>query len=336
MKRAAAFGGVLVLCAASGVAGPIERSGVQGGLVVCLDDAERLADLRLNDRYLVQGLSTDTAFVATTRSTLLEEGLHGPVSMRSFDGRQLPYVDNLVNLFVADELGAVPMSEVKRVLAPGGVALIGKKKWVQPVPDDIDEWTHFLHDSTNNAVADDHRIHSPKTLRWTAGPRWCRSHEIPSSVQGVVTSGGRLFTIFDEGPTGVVEHVPWQCRLIARDAFNGKLLWKVPLEKWDGKFGAGKGNRLNIHLTLPRRLVAKDDRVYMTLRFMNSPVSVLDAATGKILTRALPGTMHADELVLFGDTLVEITDETGSPVMNRPFVSSAVDNNIAAVDVRSG
>ena len=44
------------------------------------------------------------------------------------DGERLPYTDNLVNLIVADNLGKLSMSEVMRVLAPNGVALIGGKK----------------------------------------------------------------------------------------------------------------------------------------------------------------------------------------------------------------
>ena len=41
------------------------------------------------------------------------------------DGKLLPYVDNFVNLIVADDLGGVTMDEVQRVLVPHGVAIIG-------------------------------------------------------------------------------------------------------------------------------------------------------------------------------------------------------------------
>jgi len=342
----------LLLCATTLFANPVKESGIQGGMVVSIGNLESLEELRLNDRYLVQGLSTDAAVVAETREKLQKQGVYGPISVKLFDGKTLPYVDNTVNgVVVRDTRYEIRDGEIERVLALGGAAISKEKsciphptsrigdgfvKFTKPVPSTIDEWTHFLHDSGNNAVANDTEIHSPRTLRWTAGPRWSRSHEIPTSVQGVVTSSGRIFTILDEGPIGVVENVPWQCRLIARDAFNGKLLWKVPLQEWDGKYGAGEGNRLNIHQTLPRRLVAKDDRVYITLRFMNSPVSVIDAATGKILTKALPGTMNTDEMVLCGDVLTVITTEAVSPVMGKPFLAEAVNNSIAAVNVKTG
>ena len=45
------------------------------------------------------------------------------------------------------------------------------------------------------------------------------------SVSAVVSAGGRLFYIFDEGPRASIE-VPSQWSLIARDAFNGTILWK--------------------------------------------------------------------------------------------------------------
>ena len=352
MKRTATLTSLLILTAATLFANPVKQSGIQGGLIVAIGDLENLSELRLNERYLVQGLSTDAAAVARVRTQLQKRGLYGPVSVKPFDGKTLPYVDNTVNgVVVRDTRYEIRDGEIERILAPGGVAMSKEKsriprpasrigngfvKFTKPVPSTIDEWTHFLHDSGNNAVANDTQIHSPRTLRWTAGPRWSRSHEIPSSVQGVATSGGRIFTIHDEAPIGVVENIPWQCRLVARDAFNGKLLWKAPLQKWDGKYGAGEGNRLYIHHTLPRRLVAKDDRVYMTLQFMNSPVSVLDAATGEILTKALPGTMNADELVLCDDVLAVVTTEAGSPQMGKSFLTAATTNSIAAVNVKTG
>ena len=315
-----------------------KATGIQGGLVVHLgcQTGDYTATLRVNDRYVVQGIDTDAKAVSAGRKVLRGKGLYGPVTLREFNGKKLPYVRNTVTLLVAKELGDVEMAEVMRVLAPKGVAWIDSKKHVKPRPDDIDEWTHFLHDSGGNAVANDQQIHPPRAVRWIAGPKYARSHELPSSVQGVVTSGGRIFTIFDEGPTGVFEGLPWKCKLIARDAFNGKLLWKIPLEKWDGKLGAGSGNRWNIHHTLPRRLVAKGDRVFATLRFLDSPVSVIDAATGKVIIEALPHTKGADEMVLCGDVLVVKTSKGRSTGATQRLSASKLDNTLVAIDIETG
>ena len=319
-----------------------KATGVQGGLVVHLGcgDGQLTAALRASERYVVGGLDTDAAHVAAVRERLYARNLCGPVSAMRFDGRRLPYVANTVNLLVAEDLGNVTMDEVNRVLAPEGVAYVRAggawKKTVKPRPADIDEWTHFLHDSGNNCVAEDEQIHPPRSLRWVAGPLHCRSHEFPTSVQSVVTSGGRIFTIFDEAPCGVYEKLPQNCNLIARDAFNGKLLWKVPLRKWDTKYGTGRGNRWNMHHTIARRVVAKDDRVYATLQFLDSPVSVLDAATGRVVVEALEGTKGADEIVLAGGILFAVLVEERSVGAQERISRQGLKNTLVAVDVRTG
>jgi len=320
----------------------LAETGVRGGLVVhvgCGDGALIIA-LHKNDRYLVQGLDTDGARVAETRKLLQSKGLNGRVTVDRFDGKTLPYARDLVKLLVAGELGDVTMVEVMRVLAPEGVAYIKRgKQWqktVKPRPSDIDEWTHFLHDASNDTVAKDRQVGPPKRLRWLAGPKWCRSHEFPSSVNAVVTSGGRIFTIFDEGPTGVFRKLPQKCMLIARDAFSGVLLWKKPMRGWQPEHGTGNGNRWNIHHTIPRRLVAKGDRVYVTLGFLDSPVSVLDAATGKILAEELEGTRGTDEMILSGDVLVAKVTKRRSVGATARFKKEDLRDTLMAIDVRTG
>jgi hypothetical protein len=119
----------------------LETAGVKAGLVVHIGRGE----LRAGDRFVVEHLG-------------------------EWSGERLPYVDNLVNLIVADKLGDVPMDEVLRVLAPGGVALIGGKKTVKPWPKEMDEWTHYLHGPDNNAVANDTVIGPPKHYQWIGSP----------------------------------------------------------------------------------------------------------------------------------------------------------------------
>ena len=108
--------------------------------------------------------------------------MYGRVSADRFDGKRLPFVGNLVNLLVANDLGGVTLAEVRRVLAPDGVAYVQKggtwTKIVKPRPAAIDEWSHFLHDASGNAVANDRTIGPPKRLQWVAGPKWCRSHDL--------------------------------------------------------------------------------------------------------------------------------------------------------------
>ncbi len=323
----------------------VEAGGVKGGLVVHIGcgDGKTTAALRVNERYIVHGLDTDPATIRAAREHIQALGVYGPVAVDAFDGKTLPYVDNTVSLIVvSDAEQQPPKEELERVLAPRGVLVsatgskAGGRQWTKPVPDETDEWSHFLRDAGGNAVAEDSRIGPPRRLRWVAGPRWCRSHEIPSSVNAVVTVGGRIFTVFDEAPCGVYKSLPWQCRLIARDAFNGALLWKVPMRDWQPEFGTGTANRWGIHHTIPRRLVATADHVYVTLGFVESPVSVLDAATGKPLSEALPGTKGADELILSDGVLIVKTTKKRSIAATARIWKDDLDDTLVAVDAKSG
>ena len=320
----------------------LNATGIEGGLIVHINcgDGQLTAALHVNNRYIVHGLDTETANVQNARKHADSLGDYGPVSFDVFDGRHLPYVDDMVNLVVAEDLGDVPMTEVLRVLCPNGVAYVKKdgqwRRTDKPRPANIDEWTHFLHDSGGNAVAEDALVGPPKRLRWVAEPRWCRSHEFPSSVNAVVSAGGRIFTIFDEGPAGVYRKLPQDCKLIARDAANGVLLWKVPMRKWQPEFGTGTGNRWNIHHTIPRRLIAEGNRVYVTLGFLDSPVSVLNAATGEILTEDLEGTKGTDEMILSDGILIAKITKGRSIGATARVGKESLNDTLAAVDVTTG
>ena len=334
----------------------LEASGVKGGLIVHLGcgDGKLTAALRANDSFIVHGLDAD---VTAARQHIQSLGLYGPVLAEKWAGDWLPYADNLVNLVVADKLGRVPMEEVLRVLAPNGVALIAGKKIVKPRPAQIDEWTHYLHDADNNAVAHDKKVGPPKGLQWFAGPLYCRSHETDSSVSAIVSSRGRIFYVLDEGPIGVADkRLPQKWALIARDAFNGVLLWKVPLPNWGWPewkknelsgvdWTTLSGQRLRSPETLPRRLVSDGERVYITLGF-NAPVSVLDAVTGKTLHN-ISGTDYADEILCRkGILLVCIRQDRlqggGAAKMGRkgkqaaPPPPPATSNRILAVNAGTG
>ncbi len=289
----------------------------EGGLVVRLGcaDAQALVALRTSDNLIVHGLEVDPQTVEAVREQIDAIGCYGPVSVGHFDGEHLPYTDNLVNVLIADAAGDVTEREILRVLAPNGVAKIGEKRIVKPWPDDIDDWTHFLHDASGNAVAADRRVAPPRHLQWDGGPRWSRSHETDMSVTALVTTGGRIFHTTDDGPIGIHEtplaqrRFPDKCFLVARDAFNGIELWRRPIPGWGSvawdkdRWQWGTGDQLwSAPLTLPRRLVAFDDRVFVTLGF-RTHISELDAATGKTL-REFKETGNAEEFVLSEGILV--------------------------------
>lgn len=266
----------------------LRQCNVQGGLVVHVGcgDGSLSAELANDPSFLVQGLDADPNRVGQARRRIMAAGKYGQVSVRAWDPTLLPYSNGLVNLVVVEEPGVVPETEIDRVLRPGGVACIRSgDEWKiarKPWPEEIDQWTHFLHDSTNNAVAADHRVGPPGCLRWQCGPLWSRSHEFNSSLCAMVSGGGRLFYIVDKGLTGVTTpSVPEQWTLVARDAFNGVKLWDRSIDKWGSSQWRSRALR-SIPGEVPRRLVADGDRLFVTLGF-RAPVSILDAATGDVL-----------------------------------------------------
>ncbi len=286
----------------------LDATGVKGGLVVHLGcgNGKHAAELGAMDGFLVHGLDADGERVNAARAHIRSAGLYGTVSVERLAGPRLPYADDLVNLLVAENLGAVPMAEVLRVLVPRGVAYIKRDgawtKTVKPRPDGIDDWTHFLHSASNNAVARDTQVGPPRRLKWVCGPLWSRSHEFVSSIPAMISAGGRVFYVFDEGLTSLTDApLPERWMLIGRDAFNGVLLWKRPLPKWRGNEWKSAALRARPE-SVPRRIVTDGAHLYATLSH-RAPLAVLDPATGKTL-RTIDGTDNTQEILLSGRTLV--------------------------------
>lgn len=331
----------LLLCRflSAGVADElIERSGVEGGLVVVLDSEQITSEMRVNDRYLVQGLFADDKSKLDAREHIQSKGVYGPVTVKSWDGERLPYLDNMVNLLIVPEKArGVSTEEVMRALAPNGVHMINdgsqwsahRKEW----PDSIDDWTHWLHSPDNNAVSGDAYKEIPRGMQWIQNPRWWKSHELAPPFSAMVSAKGRLFYIADESLPGIA-NVPDRWYLIARDAFNGTLLWKKPIEEWGMKYWMPKGEvkgvrhpRVQSPRQVARRLVAIDDKVFVTLGLF-APVSMLDAATGAVL-KTFDGTENAFEILAEGERLYlavnsGLSDQTPGP-----------DVSVMAVDVNS-
>ncbi len=294
----AAFGLLGAANCIAGVSDVVKQSGLRGGIVVHLNcgSGEETVRMRLNENVLVQGLSTEPRDVDKARSMISSRGLYGGISVNPFDGKALPYADNLVNLVVCEGPTQVPEKEILRVLTPLGKAHINGRTIEKPWPDELGEWGHFLHDPDNNAVVKDKRVGMPRALQWVYGQKWARSHEEFSTISVAVSSQGRIFYIVDKSPLAYISfNSEW--KLVARDAFNGRLLWERDIPVWNDhmrQFRSGPAH-------LPRRLVAKGDRVYATLG-LDAPLSALDAATGKTV-REYKGTDWAEEVLVDGNTL---------------------------------
>jgi len=320
----------------------LDATGVRGGLIVHLGcgDGRRTAALRLDDRYLVHGLDAAAENIDEARQHIRSLGLGGKVSVERHAGGRLPYAENLVNLLVAEQPGSASTDEIMRVLRPGGVGYVKHGgQWTRttkPWPPEIDEWTHWQHGADGNAVAQDVVVGPPRRMQWAAGPLWSRHHDTMPSVSAMVSSAGRLFYIVDEAPVCAEGTTPDDWSLVARDAFNGIELWRVPLpeDQWGWKawstFWKGRFNQPN---QIPKRLVAMGQRVYVTLGF-NAPLSELDAAAGRII-RTYQGTDFTDEILYDDGTLILSINETaqkGGAIEEEPSIRKSV----CAVDAETG
>ena len=308
-------------------------------------------------QFTVQALYSDKGKLAKARQAIRAKGVYGAVSADASGGKRLPYTENLINIVVADGYPALKakglsLGEIFRVLTPLGCVYLGNSgaadnawtkellaalpdagfekpevltgagTWVKarkPWPDTIDEFTHYLHGADGNPVAMDRTVGPPVHYQWQSDPLWARSHETDSSVRTLVTAGGRLFYIFDQAPISLAggHDLPDDWCLMARDAFNGVFLWKVPIKNWGWRqwktcwFSNRPGD---IPFNIQKRLVATADHVYITLGY-HAPVSRLDARTGKIL-QTYQGTERTAEILLHDGTLIlTVLTDDGAKVM---------------------
>jgi outer membrane protein assembly factor BamB len=290
----------------------LDASGIRGGLIVHVGcgDGTLTAALRAGDGCLVHGLAGEGAVVAEARKNIQALGKYGPASVDRWDSKRLPYADNTVNLIVADAPG-LERDEAMRALAPLGALMVrqGEGKYqrvVKPRPKNIDEWPQYLYNAGNNAVSHDEAVGPPRCLQWIGDPKWARHHDHMASMSALVSAGGRIFYIMDEGPKESIL-LPSRWSLIARDAFSGVILWKVPIDKWVTRLWPLKSGPNQV----PRKLVTDGSRVYVTLG-LDAPVSVLDAATGKALA-TWKQTGDAEEMLLSDGTMFVQSTKAANP-----------------------
>ena len=294
----------------------IEASGVKGGLVVHVgcSDGRLTSALSAGPSYIVHGLERDPKEVNAAREYLRSSGFSGQVSVEEFDGETLPYVDSLVNLIALSSSFDLAADEIVRVLAPRGVAMVagdasrfaespkltrsvskleGWTMFTKPVPPEIDDWTHFLHGPDGHVMSNDSVVAPPYHIQWVGAPQHSKSHVHLTTINVMVSGGGRLFCIADESLTALPESLPSRWALIARDAFNGIELWRRPLSSWQPSYVA---DRNSYPADLHRRLVAAEDVVFATLSILG-PVSALDAESGRTV-RTYSGTEKTEDIVL--------------------------------------
>ena len=243
------------------------------------------------------------------------QGLYGRVSIQQLRGTRLPYIDNLVNLIVVEQDEGISHEELLRVLCPGGMAYVQRDgKWLTTQSHGRE---HRRVDTLFTQRVQQCRraidvVGPPRRLQWMDGPRYSRHHDRMSSVARSCLLGGGVFSIEDE-QSAISILLPARWMLTARDAFNGTVLWKRPIERWFTQFWPLKSGPAQ----LPRRLIAQGDRVYVTLGF-DGPMVALDAATGETV-RTYEGTEGTEEAIFCDGGALPV----GQPATGRGRVCSS-------------
>ena len=300
------------LCSQLSIGIPSSRSLLVGhgdGLIVAVgcNDHKQLGELAAKPSRLVQAIYRSQAALDEALTYIDANDLTAQLSASLWDGSTLPYVGNNVSCIIADE-DAVEAPELKRVLAPNGIAstFAGKELLVKKPATGTDEWTHNLYNAGGVNSSRDTHVGPPKHLKWKAGPEFSRSHENISSVSAMAAEGGRVYAIMDVGPKASI-YLPSEWLLTARDAYSGVLLWKKQLPNWHARLFPLKNGGASLQVT--RRLVAADGDIYVTLG-LDAPASRIDGATGRIKA-VYEDTQHAEELIYSDGKLITVcADET--------------------------
>jgi len=240
-----------------------ENTQVRSGLVVVVPagDGSLLTSLGKSQRHLVFGLATDSTSLQQSQQTIRTHKQRGRVSVyQPLSLKRLPFLDRQVNLLVVDldawGTQAPTIEELKRVVAPfGALAIKSRGTWRYekiPLPDGMDEWTHYDYGPQVNPVSKDRFAGPPMGLQWTAIGKRGRAADWSLRM-----SDGKLYHVVND-------------QLIARDAFSGVTSWAVKVHRFLG--------------TSRHSTIAADGRVF-TMVQPGEPVMALDSETGEVMAK---------------------------------------------------
>ncbi len=278
-------------------------AGIGRGVAVVLKAPGRadLSAIVASSMDFVHVWDPDMAAVERAREIARKDASYGrSLIIERGDWSHLPYANRMIDVMIApgltiDELKSVSRAELVRVLRPGGCAVLGgavgeakadslspqqlskwwsdfggassevtagaSGTWIRIVADPregVDQWSHWEHGPDNNPVSHDTQIKAPYHTQWVERPIYITMPAITTSA------GGRLFLAM-----GHIAHhrreEPWLNTLLARNAYNGTILWQR-------KLPAG-------YLVHRSAFIATEDAFYMISEDGTSCL-VLDPETG--------------------------------------------------------
>jgi outer membrane protein assembly factor BamB len=211
------------------IASAAAKLGIQKGIVAVLGfteaDAQAVVNVASSGGPRVYFQSSDASAVKAVREAAdKSQRLTVQVSADLGVLSSIHLSENLADGVLVAESAADQVSdaEVLRVLRPRGIAIIGERRIVKPVPDGIDDWSHPYHGPDNNPQSNDQLVKGAFQTQFIADPKFS-----PMPEQTVI-AGGRIFKAM-----GHIAHKANQNEmlntLLCINAYNGTILWRRPL-----------------------------------------------------------------------------------------------------------
>jgi len=324
----------------------LKLSPSQKGLCINLNDEDGKSTIALAQRsnLIVQGLSSDYEKAQKIRFLISNSEVADRASFVWKRTLHLPYLDDLINLIVATNWGnnsknQISISEIVRVLKPGGVAIIGsdigtnidelfseankvylskaekitrKGAWIKITKDKnpgFGEWSNLEGNAELNNVSPDKIYKAPyNEIRWCNGPVWATE-----TFQNAVYAGGRSY----HHESLWVSPTFSQWYLVARDANNGCELWREKIVTKKGYVD---------------KSFCADDKLVFCIEGTPNQLNELvarDGNSGKIF-RKYPISLGASvtslkDCLITGGTIIE--KESGKIRWKRPAICQSAGSN---------
>lgn len=282
MKNTASLAGVvlgtsLVFMGLRGMAAPecraaepaesiLSKAGLKRGICLVLQDpaASLALDLTRNSELTVYLQLEDAAAADSASRSVDAAGFYGTrlyVARGSYS--RLHLGDNTADIVVAPAGSNVPEAEVRRVLNPLGRGWIGDKEITKPFPKGIDDWAYSTHGPDNSKQSRD------EVARWPFMTQFLFTPWVSAQPHMEVASGGRLFSAYGNEGGELIKGI--LNTLVARNAYNGTILWERKLREnfWSYR----------------NALIATPDAVYLA---DDVSCKVLNAATGEVKKEIAP------------------------------------------------
>jgi outer membrane protein assembly factor BamB len=255
----------------------------RGGLCIVIGDPAQIEvakQLSESGPWVIHWLAPKGTSMEELRRKLQNEGGYGKISIEPWEADHLPHTDNLANVILVDA-GPERFSgeELLRALAPQGIAVVADgaevRVLVKERPETMGEWTHPWHRPNGSMVASDTYLDVPNGFQWLTSPGFPIGHR-KNSAGLILSSGGKTYFITQNVPENLSSTIgkggekSSGNHLLARDSFNGVLLWS---RLWQGPT---KSHSEGVF----EALVATPDRLFVSSQ---EGVAVLDAANGKEL-----------------------------------------------------